>query len=147
MPPLLSTDDPVRVDVPPTAAFLVLVTGALLLLLVVAALVVNCAIRKLKKKAPAITEQQLDVTSRTNRRGINRVRLNSQGWQHTSEEGYTPLSSAAPPSYTDTIRADQEAQHHHSLQAVSLSSMSCSPQTTEEINEHLSRDSSTNIDS
>ena len=79
--------------------------------------------------------------------GVNRVRLDPHAWQHTTGEGYSPLSNPAlaPPSYTDTIRADQEAQYQLSQQLAISPSMSCDDQNAEQINEHLSG-ISTNID-
>ena len=93
-------------------------------------------------------EQALDGPSHCSihHQRVSRVRLDPHAWQYTTGEGYSPLSNQAPPSYTDTIRADQEAQHQLSQQAISPS-MSYNDQNTEQIqiNEHLGG-ISTNID-
>lgn len=144
-PVFCHTDDPVMVDVPPTAAFLILVTGALLLLLAIATLVVKCAIKKFKKRTPTVMEQGLYGPPHCSiHHRVSRVRLDPHAWQHTTGEGYSSLSNPAPPSYTDTIRADQEAQCQLSQQAISPS-VSHNDQNTEQIGEHLSG-ISTNID-
>ena len=134
------TDDPNRLHVPPTAAFIVLVTGALLVVIVILALLVKCA-TKLKKKAPptVIAEQGLAGSPDIHRR-VNRVRLDTHSWNHTSAVRYSSLSNPAPPSYTDTIQADQEAQHQISQQTpVSLDNM-------EQTDEQSSVDSAINTE-
>ena len=116
------TDDPElnMLDVPPTAAFLVLVTGILLLVIVMLALIVKCVTKLKKKEPPRTTEQGLDGSLHMHHR-LNRVRLDAYGWNHSaSAAGYSSLTNPAPPSYTDTIQADQEAQHQTSQQTSSI---------------------------
>lgn len=138
------TDDTLKLNVPPTAAFLVLVTGVLLLVLVVAALVLKCLIRKFKNKVPPREVDLEGSPSHANRR-VNRVRLEPQGWSHTPAGGYSPLSNPAPPSYADTIRADQEQVQHQTLQQATP--LSCNHQDSVQTDEHIDGNSdSTNSD-
>lgn len=108
------TDNPSMLHVPPTAAFLVLVTGLLLLAIVMLALIAKC-VTNLKKKVPSIaTERHLDhsLGMHHNNR-VSRVRLDPLCWNQISAVArYSSLSDLAPPSYNDTIQADQEAQEH-----------------------------------
>ena len=92
-------------------------------------------------------EQDLDTPSHCNtHQRVSRVRLGPHAWQHTMGGGYSPLSIPAPPSYTDTIQADQETQRQLSQQAITPSaSMSHSDQNTVQISEYLNG-ISTNID-
>ena len=131
-------------DVPPTAAFLILVTGILLLLIVMLALIIKC-VTKLKKKKPprsTHTEGGLDGSPHMHQR-VNRVRLDAHSWNLTSAvNNYSSLSNPAPPSYTDTIRADQETQHQMSQQTTSFLN-----NTEQIVNEQSSsEESTTNIE-
>jgi hypothetical protein len=136
--PILSpfTDDVElkMLDVPPTAAFLILVTGILLLLIVMVALIVKCVTKLKKKEPPRATEEGLDGLHQR----INRVRLDTHSWNHTSAVSYSLLSNPAPPSYTDTIQADQETQHQISQQTTSeqiINEQSSSEESTTNIEE------------
>ena len=98
------------------------------------ALIVKC-VTKLKKKEPP--RQGLDDSLHMHRR-VNRVRLDAQSWNLTSAVNYSSLSNPAPPSYTDTIRADQQTQLHQiSQQTTSFLN------NTEQINEQSSSEEST----
>ena len=120
-----------------------LITGVLLLVLVVVALGVKCAIKTFKKKVPPREGGIEESSPHAHRRRVDRVRLESQGWSHTSASGYSPLSNPAPPSYAETIRADQEQAQHSTLPQQDVS-LSCSHQDLSQTNGHISGDSSTN---
>lgn len=100
------------------------------------ALVVKCITKLKKKQPPRTTEQGLDGSLHMHHR-VNRVRLEAQHWSHTSAVSYSSLSNPAPPSYTDTIRADQEIQNQISQQTTPL------PNSTEQTNELSSSEGNT----
>ena len=143
--PFNFTDDPElkMLDVPPTAAFLILVTGILLLVIVMLALVIKCITKLRKKKPPrsTYTEVGVDGSPHMHQR-VNRVRLDTHSWNHTSMDDYSSLSNPAPPSYTDTIQADQETHHQISQQTTSFLN------NTEQISNERSssEESTTNIE-
>lgn len=110
-------------------------TGIILLVIVILALIVKCATKLKKKEPPRATEQGLDGSLHMHRM-VNRVRLDAHSWSHTSTAGYSSLSNPAPPSYTDTIRADQEIQHQMSQTTSFLNN-------TEQSNEQSSEESAT----
>ena len=101
------------------------------------ALIVKCVTKLKKKEPPRATEQGLDGSLHMHSR-VNRVRLDAQSWNHTSAVSYSSLSNPAPPSYIDTIRADQQTQMHQiSQQTTSFLN------NTEQINEQSSSEEST----
>lgn len=134
-----------KLHVPPTAAFLVLVTGVLLLVLVMVALAVKCAIKTFKKKVPPREGDLGESSPHAHRRRVDRIRLEPQGWNHTSGSGYSPLSNPAPPSYAETVRADQEQAQHFTLPQEDAS-LPCNRQDSSQTNGHISRDSDRNCE-
>ena len=134
-------DDSGRIHVPPTAAFLVLVTGVLLVVFVVVALLVKCLIKRLKKKVPPAVdhEHQGDGAPHTHRQ---------RGWNHSLVDGYSPLPNPPPPpSYTDTIQADEAAQTQLLQLSTHSSAMAGQSQNTEVVNEQdTSVESNTNVE-
>lgn len=108
--PLHTAEEPFTLHVPPTAASLVLATGALLVIIIVAAVLVKCIVMKLRKK---VRPPSAVATNGENDDGspprMRRVRLTDQDWP---SDTYLPVGDLAPPSYSDTIRADQEQAQH-----------------------------------
>lgn len=55
-------------------------------------------------------EQDVNNSPSNTHQRVNRVRLDPHSWSQAPPVRYSPLSNPAPPSYTDTIQADQEVQ-------------------------------------
>ena len=107
-------------------------------MIVILALIIKCATKLKKKESPRTTEQGLDGSLHMHHM-VNRVRLDAHSWNHTSTVRYSSLSNPAPPSYSDTIQADQETQHQISQQTTSFLINS-----TEQSNEQSNEESATN---